>query len=512
MPKRKSDAAPGEASERADEGESTSPLPEAAAEDGMTLATSDEAAEPGSPDPSLPTPPAADPEAAIEAYREPEIATPEVAAAEAAAADRAEAAAAFNERPVPDPDDGRAVPTLSPPASAAEVVEEAHEHDEEAGGSLASKVLTALVLLLVGAGLALWGAPKLAPHLPSGLSGVAAWLSPGTQDAEARIDELAERLDARVGAVEARVSGLPAAADVDARVDAAVGTAATRLDGEVAALKEQIAGLGSGDLPQQVARLQSALDGQTTEFADLKRQLSGAEATSGQLSADAARQIDVYRSELEGLRTQVGSLQERVAGLATRLDQAEQRAEREVSAAQARVDEIRVQAETRLTAAQADAALAQVRAAIENGTPFEAPLKALGSEVAVPAGLAEAAAAGVETMAQLRSGYADAAHAAIRASIMASAGDGVLARARAFLGTQVASRSLTPEQGDSPDAVLSRVEDRLRQDDLDGALAEAGRLPSEARDAMAPWLAAAAQRAAAVDGLAALETAVAAAN
>ena len=95
---------------------------------------------------------------------------------------------------------------------------------------------------------------------------------------------------------------------------------------------------------------------------------------------------------------------------------------------------------------------------------------------------------------------------------MAGAGDGVIARTRAFFGAQVASRSLAPRNGVSPDAVLSRVEDRLRQDDLDGALTEAGQLPSEAQAAMGTWLAAARLRAGAVDGLTELETALSATN
>ena len=62
----------------------------------------------------------------------------------------------------------------------------------------------------------------------------------------------------------------------------------------------------------------------------------------------------------------------------------------------------------------------------------------------------------------------------------------MLARGRAFLAAQVASRSLTPQPGAEPDAVLSRMEDRLRNDDLAGALAEADALPSEAA---AAWVA-----------------------
>ena len=64
----------------------------------------------------------------------------------------------------------------------------------------------------------------------------------------------------------------------------------------------------------------------------------------------------------------------------------------------------------------------------------------------------------------------------------------------------------------NPDAVLSRMEDRLRNDDLKGALAEAGSLPSEAAAAMADWLEAARRRAAAVEAVASLDAAAPATN
>jgi hypothetical protein len=115
-------------------------------------------------------------------------------------------------------------------------------------------------------------------------------------------------------------------------------------------------------------------------------------------------------------------------------------------------------------------------------------------------------------MAQLRDRFPDAAHAASQASIIAGAGEGLVARSRAFLEAQMASRSLTPQAGPAPDAVLSRMEDRLRQDDLDGALSEAAALPSEAATAMSDWLADARLRAQAVAGVAALENAQPATN
>jgi hypothetical protein len=486
MPRRKSDAAEGESQKAPD-----TPADDAAPESSPPLSTPDEAAEPGSPDTTGAPPEAADPYEAIEPYRDPEIVTPEVVAAEErAAADEPEL------------------------LRAAETVEESHEPEEEAGGSLASKVLVGLVLLLLGAGLALWGAPKLARHLPSGMAGVADWLTPGVRDAEARIADLEARFGERLGGVEARLTGLASGDDVDARVGAAVDAAATRLDGEIAAVKESVEQLGTSDAPQQLARLQSALDGQGAELATLKEQLSGAEATTGQLSEEAVARIDVYRAELDGLRAEVGTLQDRVAGFTAEVGRAVQNAEREIESARTQVETARTEADTRLSAAEADTNLALIRAAIESGTPFEAPVAALQqrAEVTIPPGLTAAAPTGVATMARLRDDFSDAAHAAIRSSIMAGAGDGVIARTRAFFGAQVASRSLAPRDGVSPDAVLSRVEDRLRQDDLDGALTEAGQLPSEAQAAIGTWLAAARLRAGAVDGLTELETALSATN
>jgi hypothetical protein len=490
MPRRKSDAAEGDPQKDAPDATAEDTAPEAA-KPSPELSSPDEAAEPGSPDAVGPPPEAADPSEAIEPYREPQIETPEAAAAA-----------------------GRAAADEPVPAAAPESVEDVPEPEEEGGSSLASKVLLGLVLLLVGAALALWGAPRLAQRLPSGMAGVAAWLTPGVRDAEARIAELEARLEERMGGVESRLTGFAGSEDVDARVETAVDAAAARLDGEIAAVRESVARLGSTDLPEQVARLQSALDGQTAELATLKEQLSGTEAARGQLREEAVARIEVYQAELDGLRAEVGTLQERVAGLSSQVGQAVQNAEREIESARTRVEAIRSEADTRLSAAESDASLALIRAAIESGAPFQAPLEALGGRagVTVPQGLVAAAPTGVATMARLRDDFSDAAHAAIRSSIMAGAGDGLFARTRAFFGAQMASRSLTPQVGASPDAVLSRVEDRLRRDDLDGALAEAGQLPSEAQAEMGPWLAAARLRAGAVDGLSKLEAALSATN
>ncbi|MFO1142800.1 MAG: hypothetical protein U1E59_10470 [Amaricoccus sp.] len=182
-------------------------------------------------------------------------------------------------------------------------------------------------------------------------------------------------------------------------------------------------------------------------------------------------------------------------------------AQKQVETAKTQVSEIQTQANTALSAAAAQAAVAQIHAAVEGGQPFAAAVKELGgaSGVTVPEALSATAEAGVPTLAALRASFPDAAHDAIRASIEAKAGDGILARSRAFLEAQIATRSLTPREGSDVDAVLSRMEDQLRQGNLAGVLDEAGKLPPDAAAAMSGWLDAARARNAAVEGMATLD-------
>jgi hypothetical protein len=395
---------------------------------------------------------------------------------------------------------------LPEPAAMADAREEpGEEHHEEEGMSWPARLLTALVLLIAGAALGIWGAPKLAPLLPSGLKPVADWLAPGRADSEAEIAALKAELDAGIGGVETRLAGLPSGEDIDARAAAVVEAAESKLSAEIAALKEAVSANDATDIRQRLDRLEAGLEGRSAELQALKDQLSGAAAASGQLNEEAVARIDVYKGQVDGLRAEMGSLGDKVAALATRVDEVAAEADRQIETARSRVGEIQAQADTALSAAETDADLALIRAAVASGAPFADPLGRLaGQGEAVPEALSAAAPTGVETMAELRDSYPDAAHAAIRASILAGAGEGVLARSRAYLAAQVASRSLTPQQGVGTDAVLSRMEERLRQDDLAGVLEEARALPSEAAAAMAGWLDAARLRADAVAALAAL--------
>lgn len=409
------------------------------------------------------------------------------------------------EEPVSDPVPETAVPEVVEAEDRRTADEDFHDEPEEEGRSLAGKVLTGLVILLAGAALGLWAGPKIAPMLPSGMKPVADWLAPGKGEAEAEMAALRAEVGDGLGDVQSRVASLPTAGDVDQRIGAAVGAAQGALVEQIEGLKQAVGHIDPVAVRQQLDQLAAVVKGQTAELDALKGQIAG---SAGEVGAAAAEKIDVYRGEIDALRAEMGALQENVSGMAARLEGVAADAQRQVQAAQDKVNEVQTRAADSLGAAEAGAAAALVRAGVASGQPFADALGQLSgrSGVTVPQGLADVAATGVPTLAQLRDSFPDDAHAAIRASIMASAGTGVLARSQAFLEAQVSSRSLAPQSGMTPDAILSRMEDKLRRDDLAGVLAEAQSLPSEAAAAMQGWLDSVRRRVAAEDGLATLDS------
>ena len=417
----------------------------------------------------------------------------------------------------------RAEPVTSPrpetvvearPAYVAEPVEdEVHDdaQEEDRGWSFAARALGFLLVLLGGAALGIWGAPKLAPLLPSGLSPVAAWLTPGQTALEADIAALQARLDGEVSALNDRLAAVPDAASVQTETAASIASARTDLVGQIDALRTELAQPDRGDVDERLGRLETALDGASAELASFRDQIAAGTAS---LSGDAAASIDAYRAELDGLKAEVGRLSGAVSTLGGRVEEVAASAETRVTEAQAQAAQAQetAAAERDLSVAQAD--LVAIRAALASGQPFQQQLESLAAsaQVTPPQSLTAVAATGVATPAALQTSFSDAAHQAIRASISASAGEGLMARSRAFLESQVAGRSLTPQSGATPDAVLSRAEDALRRDDVGAALTEVEQLPSEALAAMQGWIAAAKQRADAEAGLAELSSSISTLN
>ena len=134
--------------------------------------------------------------------------------------------------------------------------------------------------------------------------------------------------------------------------------------------------------------------------------------------------------------------------------------------------------------------LAQIRAAIDAGGPFDTAIQEFDEQVgqALPNQLRSLAQEGVQTYQELRDSFAEAARSALNAARDEVNENEGFTGIGNYLRKQFQARSVTPKTGDDADAVLSRAEQALRENDLNGALNELEALPDAARDQMQPWI------------------------
>ena len=110
------------------------------------------------------------------------------------------------------------------------------------------------------------------------------------------------------------------------------------------------------------------------------------------------------------------------------------------------------------------------------------------NDPALTGALAPLAETGVPTLAQLQSAFPDAARAALRAARDLSTEDGWGDRFVDFLAAQTGARPLTPLEGDTPDAILSRAEFALSEGRVADALAELEPLDAAVKAPLDPWI------------------------
>ena len=278
---------------------------------------------------------------------------------------------------------------------------------------------------------------------------------------------------------------------------AAIAALQTQLDAKQvgdAKLQSDLASLTARPLPDttltgRVADVEAALSAMpdTTAFETrltaLENRLMAIEAASAGGEGAPAAALAAMDGQIKDLRAALDAQTGVVPALTADIKAAS-------DAAQARLDVAELAAET----AAKQAALSHVRAAFESGAPLGPALEGLRSMGAdIPAALANAADT-VPTLLSLQEAFADPARAALDASIRADMGDGWASRLTSFLRTQSGARSLTPQEGTDPDAVLSRAEAALRSGQIKVALTELAGLPPAGADAMAPWIADATRR------------------
>ncbi|MEL6608767.1 MAG: hypothetical protein AAFO93_07630 [Pseudomonadota bacterium] len=244
---------------------------------------------------------------------------------------------------------------------------------------------------------------------------------------------------------------------------------------------------GLGGVPPQledVAGLAIDVEGQVgavaATVASLEERLAALEARP-RVDLSSLDNSAAFEAELEALRGEIAAVSAE--------------ANAQIEAARNEATLLEQNAAAAAEAAARRAALSRVLAALDSGVPYAATLDEFAAltEAEIPDALRAPAADGVPTLASLQADFPPLARDAL-AEMRRGGGDTGVG---GFLRTQFGVRSLEPQEGASPDAVLSRIEDAVRGGRLSDALAEAATLPEAGQAILAPWVSAAETRQAA---------------
>lgn len=265
------------------------------------------------------------------------------------------------------------------------------------------------------------------------------------------------------------------------RLETAIATAAD-VEAAQSGLEERLS-QRLDTLAADLAALQEAPAVDLSGLADLERRLQVIETLPAAGDASTA----ALTSKLADLERQISELPAGGTGAA------------DVDAALARLAAVEAEAQARAAeaAALADAA-AQARArddlvaAIQSGASFEAELAAV-ADPDLQAALAPHVA-GVMSLADLQAGFPDLARATLQLARANDAESGWGTRLVDFLAAQTGARSLTPRDGNDPDAILARAEFALGEGRLADALAELAALDEGLRAPFQNWITAAGAR------------------
>lgn len=248
---------------------------------------------------------------------------------------------------------------------------------------------------------------------------------------------------------------------------------------QIAALTARIAALESAPTDTTLqSRLTALESAQAPDISPLEARLTALEQ---RLAAQPVG--DDLRAELADIRAKLAQSDPTPAIKAA------------IAAEMGTVQETAQQMVAQVAAAAKDAAalsaMTLLRAALDTGAPFAAAAQ----ELDLPADLADYAQTGIPSLTTLKDSFPAAARAGLDAALRSDTAATWAQRVTNFLRSQTGARSLTPQTGNDPDAVLSRIEAALRAADITAVMAEVGALPPVATVAMADWIALAQTRA-----------------
>jgi hypothetical protein len=272
--------------------------------------------------------------------------------------------------------------------------------------------------------------------------------------------------DSAITALADRTATLEQGLAATAKVEEQVGLLSTRLDA-----MENAADAALPPLRADLQTLSGRLD-------KLEQSLAMLANLPGDGTVPPA-QIAALSAAVETLRTELAGLKAAPDDDALRAIARDELGKWEAESA----EKHRVEAEAIAAKAARAAALTRLSAAAETGLPYADALAALRGE-ALPDVITRYAETGLPPLSQ---GFADAARAALDAALRIAPGANLGDRLLSFLKVQTGARSLTPQEGDDPDAILSRAEAAVAAGDAQKALNEIAALAPEAQAELADW-------------------------
>jgi hypothetical protein len=262
---------------------------------------------------------------------------------------------------------------------------------------------------------------------------------------------------------------------------------------EIAALRQQVTELAkkpdaSAADAAVIDTLKSGQSALMQNYEQLRADLSAAGEAQKSLSDEVAT-LKLSSGAATGDQAAMTALTEKIAAIQAQLDAVK------TGDTSLKLDEMQAQIADlkKSTGSQSGAsnvaqaiAAAGLKAAIDRGGAFASELETFAT--VVPASpeleqLKNLAASGVPSKAELSAEFGKAADAMLAATQTADPNAGLIARLTASAKGLVRSRPVGAVEGDTPEALVARMEVAINKGDLDAALAEGEKLPDEARAA-----------------------------
>jgi hypothetical protein len=232
-------------------------------------------------------------------------------------------------------------------------------------------------------------------------------------------------------------------------------------------------------LKAEVARLSAEPAAPAADAALVERitALETSVANAGSAPAADAAAVEALKTQLVAAEQAIESLRAEIASNKQALDQSTTR----LAEAERKLDEPRSDVEMARAIA-----LAGLKTAIDRGGPFLSELDALRSvspDDPAVATLAPLASAGVPSRTDLAREFSQVAEDILAVVNQSAAGEGWTDRLLASARSLVKVRPVGNVEGDTPEAIVARVENKLQNGDLKGAALEWELLPGDAKQA-----------------------------